>query len=203
MEADCQRDFLIIGITPQKPVEQEWTWITELLRDGVVDIMHIRHPEADADEMKRIIAGVPEDLRYRLTLHDRFELAIPLGIGGIHLNRRNPQPPPDARAITPGLRISKSCHSIEEVEESAGLTYVTLSPIFDSISKEGYRALLPQEKLPSLRKRLEASGVAVVALGGITPDKENLLRQSGFAGMAMLGALPTPRNHCSPESVIK
>lgn len=188
------KEFLFIGITMPSPVEGESGRITRFLRGNLLDIMHIRHPESSANEIERIIREIPPDLHHRLTLHDHFRLAEHLGIGGIHLNGRNPDIPEDLIKKRPDLRISRSCHSIEEVTEARNLDYVTLSPVFDSISKEGYKSIIPKDKLPLLKNRLKEARVPVVALGGVTPEKESLLRLIGFAGMALLGSLWKERN---------
>ena len=68
------------------------------------------------------------------------------------------------------------------------MDYVFLSPIFDSISKRGYRS---QFSLTELQKAA-AEGIIdskVVALGGITKDKLPLLQSLHFGGAAMLGAI--------------
>lgn len=63
----------------------------------------------------------------------------------------------------------------------AGLDYITLSPVFDSISKPGYTSV-EFGPLPS--------GVTVIGLGGVTTDRAVQLKARGFAGAAMLGAIP-------------
>lgn len=103
---------------------------------------------------------------------------------GIHLNRRNPEPP----ACYSG-HISCSCHSLEEVKQyKPGCDYVFLSPIFDSISKQDYKSGYTAEEIRSAVK----NGIIdrrVIALGGI--DENNLLRVKdfGFGGAAIMGTL--------------
>ena len=60
------------------------------------------------------------------------------------------------------------------------MDYVTLSPVFDSVSKPGYRGAFDAAaiELPA--------GVRVLALGGVTPD--NVGRLDRFAGYAVLGS---------------
>ena len=61
-----------------------------------------------------------------------------------------------------------------------------LSPIFDSITKEGYRGAfdyrLLEERLPRIDK-------PVVALGGISADNIYSTFALGFAGAALMGGL--------------
>ena len=88
---------------------------------------------------------------------------------GIHLNSRNPIAPDNYSG-----HISASCHTLEEVQEDKKTCdYVFLSPIFDSISKEGYSSKFTPE---AIREAVKADIIdkKVIALGGI--DEENILR---------------------------
>lgn len=62
--------------------------------------------------------------------------------------------------------------------------YVFLSPIFDSISKQGYKAAFTRAELTEIRAILSQN---VYALGGITFDNLKEVEQLGFCGAAMLG----------------
>lgn len=83
--------------------------------------------------------------------------------------------------------LSRSCHSLEEVEACEGFDYLTLSPVFNSISKPGYLSAFSLEKL-----RAEAASLLlqrkVFALGGVTPALLPSIAEAGFAGAAMVGA---------------
>jgi thiamine-phosphate pyrophosphorylase len=64
------------------------------------------------------------------------------------------------------------------------IDYVTLSPIYNSISKPGYNSsfdLFDAQLLSALKRQ------KVIALGGVTPDKFQQLHDAGFAGAALLG----------------
>jgi thiamine-phosphate pyrophosphorylase len=167
--------FLIVVITSPEPVENEPEKITLLLKSGV-DYVHIRKPGWTEDETRRLIADIPMNLRPRLRLHDHFGLAQELSLGGVHLNARNPEAPSDV------VSVSRSCHSVEEVLCSGDCCYVTLSPIFDSISKHGYRSAFDLDKIKDM-----ITGRHVIALGGVTPEAFPMLREKGFSGAALLG----------------
>ena len=65
-------------------------------------------------------------------------------------------------------------------------TYLSLSPIFDSISKQGYHSAFTAE---DIAKAYEEGIIdhRVMALGGITFDKLQLVKQMGFGGAMILG----------------
>ena len=124
-------------------IPDEASYIRRLFELGL-DVLHLRKPGASADECARLVEEVPELWRGRIVVHDHFRLCRDYGLMGVHLNSRNPVPPADFR---PGT-VSASCHSLAEVaRRKTGLSYVTLSPVFDSISKQGYRAAYSEEDL--------------------------------------------------------
>lgn len=187
--------FIKIAITsPESPddatADREICIIRDLLLQHEVDIVHLRKP--DSPHYLRYIAGRLSalccgDLRGRLTVHDFFDIAQEYGLGGVHLNSNHPVPPCGWLG-----RVSRSLHSVDEltlIEEemtsgSQSYGYVTLSPIYDSISKAGYRSNFDIQLLSPLLKK---SHTPVIALGGVTPDKFQELMDAGFAGAAMLG----------------
>ena len=63
------------------------------------------------------------------------------------------------------------------------------SPIYDSISKEGYLQHAAFSDRGTLADGISASRHPVLALGGVTPDKFSELAEWGFSGAALLGAV--------------
>lgn len=168
--------LFIVAITSPDKIYNESQKISNILEGREADIVHIRKPEWTIEETDCLIRSIPERLHPKLKLHDHFELIERYELAGVHLNRRNPIPHPKAKSV------SISCHSIEQLEEYEHYDYITLSPIFDSISKAGYHSAFDLEEIKS-----HLNGRKVVALGGVTPSKFHLLRQTGFFGAAMLG----------------
>lgn len=170
-----------VVITPADIMAAEAAAICRMLRSGAWRV-HVRHPQASAAGIESIIAEIPAELRSRISLHDHHGLAARMGIGGVHLNGRNPEAPEGWTGI-----VSRSCHSLEELKEHPEADYLFLSPVFDSISKEGYRSGF------SLAELADAElGERVFALGGVRPRHFALLKSLGFGGAAMLGAAWQP-----------
>ncbi|MDE7069477.1 MAG: thiamine phosphate synthase [Alistipes sp.] len=161
----------------------------ELLLAEGIDRIHLRKPDATEKQMRRLIESLPEECYTRLTLHDHLPLAVEYGIGGVHLNGRNP----DAPARFGGL-LSRSCHSLRELAACREEDYLFLSPVFDSISKAGYRSGYTAHEL-SEAARAGVITDRTVALGGIRPEHLPMLADYGFGGAALLGYLwqsPSP-----------
>ena len=164
----------LIAITTPNIWHGEHLAICRLLDSGWTRV-HIRKPSADKNLIEELIRKIPEKYRQSLSLHDHFDLAIKYGIGGVHLNQRNPLPPTDWTGLT-----SRSCHSIEETIQHSHLDYVTLSPIFNSISKPDYLSKFSANELRN------ADLSTVYALGGVTFSRIKELKELGFSGAAML-----------------
>ena len=151
--------------------------VARLLASGAAWRVHLRKLGCDEASMRRLIEGVPAGLRARLSLHDCQHLAAEYGCG-VHLNSRCPGLPVGFVGV-----CSVSCHSLEEVRQHAGADYVFLSPVYDSISKQGYRARFSPAEL---RGHVDDR---VIALGGVTPERLSELSDAGFGGAAMLGCV--------------
>lgn len=175
-------DFGLIAITPEKPVADEAALISMMLNMNVFSRVHLRHPGVSASEIEGILRDIPQVLRSRVSVHYHLKLAVEY-CTGIHFGSDNGHIPDRFDGL-----VSKSCHSLDEVGEAfaCGCDYVTLSPIFDSISKHGYASRFDLSDKQLLRTLLSGS---VVALGGVDYTKISVLKKAGFSGGAMLGAV--------------
>jgi len=173
----------LIAVTSPSFFEGEVSFLNRLAANGF-DLIHLRKPNATAEESASLLEELDETTRRKTVVHQHFTQAIDYNLHGIHLNRRNSQPLPNY-----GGSISRSCHSLDEVMEwKLKCDYVFLSPIFDSISKSGYSAAFS----PEILAKAASEGIIddrVYALGGVTPDHFRQLEEWHFGGAAMLGYL--------------
>ncbi|MBQ4421251.1 MAG: thiamine phosphate synthase [Bacteroidales bacterium] len=176
----------LIGITPEYNVFSEHRRISNLVLSGEVEYFHIRKPRFTEEQMREYLSHFDNPfVKERLSLHDYHHLALELDLGGIHLNSRNPILKEEYK----NKRISVSCHSLEEIKKWKEKTdYCFMSPIFDSISKQGYTSKFSSQVL----QQGFNSGILdnkIVALGGVTYDNIKDLQNIGFSSFAMLGEL--------------
>ncbi|MDE6265092.1 MAG: thiamine phosphate synthase [Paramuribaculum sp.] len=184
-----------IAITGQQPFDNESQRLTKLLDSGWTYI-HLRYPELTLREVRNIIERIPQHYHSQLKLHGHFELINEFNIGGLHLNRRCPVPPANYSGV-----LSRSCHSVDEVAESAATgkyAYVTLSPVFLSLSKQGYTPSIDMDGF-----KLAAEMMPVIALGGIAPHKIPDMAFIPLAGYAVLGYLSNIHDLNELESISK
>ena len=189
---------LIVVTTPTFFVEEDKI-ITALFEEGL-DILHLRKPETPAMYSERLLTLIPEKYHKRIVTHEHFYLKEEFNLMGIHLNARNPKEPHDYSG-----HISCSCHSVEEVKNKKHFyDYVFMSPVYDSISKEGYNSPYTAEEL-HLAAKDKIIDNKVMALGGITPDNILEVKDFGFGGAVVLGdlwgkfVLPPRRRYCPKQ----
>ena len=181
---------MVADIFPESPIlitlprilKNEAETLAALCGAGV-SIIHIRKPEAsepEIEELLKTLQALGADMS-RLTIHYNEPLARKYGLGGVHLRIEEL-----LAGAGEGLRRSCSAHGWTEAERAAtDADYVFLSPLFDSISKPGYRSAIdPAEAAERLRRRKGR----IVALGGIRPANIARVRRIGFDGAAVLGA---------------
>lgn len=172
----------LVAISLPRFAGNEAEAIVRLFEEGL-ELFHLRKPGCEANEMRVLLNKIPEKYYTRIVLHDLFSLAKEKNLKGVHLNSRNRKIPENFTGS-----ISRSCHSLEEIVESDYCNYVFLSPIFNSISKEGYGSCFSADML----RDAEQQGVLserVIALGGIDELTIPQIRDFSFGGVAVLGAL--------------
>jgi thiamine-phosphate pyrophosphorylase len=113
-------------------------------------------------------------------------LAHEVGAAGVHLAADDHWP--DAGSVE-DLLVGRSCHAADDVA-TAGLcraAYVTLSPMFPTVSKPGYGPPVGVDNLIALAR---APGTPpVYALGGVTPGRAAACVAAGASGVAVMGAV--------------
>lgn len=173
----------LIAITTPKVTDDDASIIGRLLDRGI-DIIHLRKPESTIDECRKLLTKLTAEQRSKIVIHDYPELYSEFSLRGIHINRNITSLPIGYNGST-----SRSCHTFEEVlRYKEECDYLFLSPIFDSISKRGYKSRFSDEVL----RRASVEGLIdskVIALGGVTLDKIPYLRSLNFGGVAMMGAI--------------
>jgi thiamine-phosphate pyrophosphorylase len=182
----------LIVITAEDFFDKEPEAVNMLFGSGM-EALHVRKPHASYAETRRFIERIDGVYHSRIVLHDHYGLTGSFALKGIHVNSRNNPGNLDFYSER-GLSISCSCHSFGEVAASCAgrspaiFDYMFLSPVFDSVSKAGYKHGFTPEQLSDARD----GGVInnrVIALGGITAERIPLVCRYGFGGVAVLGSL--------------
>ncbi|MDO7850202.1 thiamine phosphate synthase [Hymenobacter convexus] len=182
----------LIVISSPEAVAHEAALMSEILAAGLPRL-HLRKPAFSPPEMADLVAQIPARYHARLVLHGHPALVSDMKLGGLHLTTSARNALTSRPELAAGQKLSTSFHTLAEIRQHRRkYDYVFLSPVFDSLSKRdyasGFELSTVAEALQRLRQR--AGHVPqVLALGGVEAHRLAAVRQAGFAGAAVLGAV--------------
>jgi thiamine-phosphate pyrophosphorylase len=179
-------------ITNPYDIKFETDTINRLFREGL-DELHIRKPKYDLAAMTAYIKRI--DIKYhdRLVLHSHYALVNTFAIKKIHLNHKWAINYFTLfyldKVILKGKKVIKSrtianCASLYKPIE--GIDEYVLGPVFARATYVLNTQLMQTEEL---EKGLRHSKLPVTALGGVTSDTMDFIKEVGFKGTALQSAV--------------
>lgn len=169
---------------------KEGQWINALFEEGL-PCLHLRKPKSIWEECQTLLKQIDAAYHSRIIVHQHWKLGAEFGLGGIHWTEQSRANSPDFEQAVlaqqaQGWQVGTAIHQPHQLASLPPcLDYVTVSPIFASISKPNYQAQHHWED----RKNHPFS---LVALGGIAPNNLAAVQARGFQEVALLGAIWQP-----------
>lgn len=175
---------MIVLISPEKILKNEVEVLNEMFQNGL-QTFHLRKYKTPRGKVENFLLGINPKFLNRVVLHHHHELVEEYQLKGYHFNEKN------RASYTNRYSSNKSCstsfHTVKDLEkESHHFSYSFLSPVYNSISKKGYKGQA---------FKLESKHKNVIGLGGVEVSKLDDLKRRGFSGAAVLGAVwnnPSP-----------
>ncbi|MCH5326047.1 MAG: thiamine phosphate synthase [Duncaniella sp.] len=175
-----------------------WT-ITEEVQmalEGGCRWIQLRLKDASDEEFRAVAADIIplcKEANAFLVFDDRVELAMEMGVHGVHLGKDD-MPPREARELMGAEAIiGVTANTAEDILALRGLDvdYVGLGPFRYTSTKSRLSPLLGVEGYTAILSRIRAEGIElpVAAIGGITVEDIPLLISAGVNGIAMSGAI--------------
>ena len=147
--------------------------------------VHLRKPKLSEEDYVGLVKQLPESLYSKLILHSAHHLVLEYEFGGLHYSTSNRN---IANSDYLNNKKNTSCHSLREIKSLIDIySSCFLSPIFESISKEGYSGDLNLEEVEEYLK--SDRKIEVIALGGIHTENISSIKDMGFDGAAVLGTI--------------
>jgi thiamine-phosphate diphosphorylase len=139
-------------------------------------------------ELADWLLGWERDSGCWLVVNDRVDVARACGVTAVQLTARS-MSPADARHVAPDLRIGVSVHSAAAAREAerAEANWCVAGPVFPTATHPGN----PGGGAQFIREVAAATGLPVVAIGGVTPEHVGELRQAGAHGVAAIRGIWT------------
>lgn len=171
-------------ITHTSNIPNETKIWEQLLNEGADSIL-LRKPGWLEADYESLLLQTDAACYPKLIIADHAGLCERYGLQGLHLGEAARAKKPDGD-YQKGWLLSSSIHSEDTLRViSNDWGQLLLSPVFDSISKKGYRAAFTENF------RLDKNGFKgnVLALGGINDITAAKARIMQFDGIALLGAI--------------
>lgn len=191
---------MIIVISDTHLFANEAKIVNDLFDHGL-SLFHLRKYDNSKSEIKAFINEIKPEYRSRMALHQFHEMAHEFGINRLHFSEKDRKEITDEELTqfkNDGFILSTSVHSIKEFNVLPScFDYAFLSPVFDSISKDNYKAVtfdLNEKK---------ANEIKLIALGGVKEDNSVRALEMGFDGIALLGSIWKSKNPSDSFNNIK
>jgi thiamine-phosphate pyrophosphorylase len=158
---------------------------------GGATLLQLRHKDGTTRDFLAAAAAVLAIARpagVPLIINDRVDVALAAGGAGVHLGPDDLPPPLARQLLGPDLWIGVSAGTVAEAlrARAEGADYLGTGDIFGTATKPDAGAPVGPERLGEVKR---ATGLPLVAIGGITPANAARAIAAGADGVAVITAV--------------
>lgn len=177
---------MIILIAPENDIENEIEILHQLFLEGL-QYYHLRKPDKNFEAYCAYLNKIDKQYHNRIVVHCFHELINDYNLKGIHFQEQKRReyidnPGQYFKGLNMfGKTISSSFHEPEELENCYfEFDYHLLSPVFSSISKQGYQG-----------RGFDVNHInkTIIGMGGVTSSNLSEFETLGFKGVGVLGGI--------------
>jgi len=177
---------MIILIAPEVTVKNEIKILHQLFEAGLA-YYHFRKPQFSFEQHCKYLNEIDSQYHSRIVTHYYHNLIEKFDLKGVHLQEQvridlNSRLEKYVQSYqSKGISVSSSFHEPEDIENcNTKFNYHLLSPVFSSISKQGY-----------LGRGFDVtnSSKKIIGMGGINASTIKETLASGFKGIGVLGGV--------------
>ncbi len=182
---------MFIIITNETLIPDEAFHLNQLFDEGL-EVLHFRKPGITKNDYKQLLQQIDTSYHPKIMLHQYHDLVEKFNVRGVHLKEqlrihlKGELNNYIKNYKKEGFVTSGSFHSTEDIEKSnASFDYMFLSPVFNSISKKGYKG--KAFNVSHLNKN-------IIGMGGIDENNMQWAHTLGFKGVGILGRIWNSEN---------
>ncbi len=168
----------------------------QMVLEGGCKWIQLRLKDATDEEFRQIaleIIPICRENEAFLVFDDRVELAIEMGVHGVHLGKNDMDPKLARETMGAEAIIGVTANTTEDILSLRGLDvdYVGLGPYRFTTTKHKLSPILGIDGYADIMTNIHDAGVRlpVVAIGGIAIDDIPMLMQTGINGIAVSGSI--------------
>lgn len=177
---------MIVVIAPEKDIPNEIEILHQLFQEGL-EFYHLRKPNKNFEEFCDYLKQIDEKYHNKIVIHHFHKLINDYNLKGIHFQEQKRiehinNPGHYFKGLNMyGKTISSSFHEPQELADCHfDFDYHLLSPVFDSISKQGYKG-----------RGFDVNHInkTTIGMGGVSVDNLPTFDTLGYKGVAVLGTI--------------
>ena len=163
--------------------------VEKALRGGAT-IVQLREKGLDHDALLQEaieIGALCRRYSVPFIINDDVQIALECGADGVHVGQEDMAAAEARRLLGPDRIVGVTCKTVEQAIEAErqGADYRGSGAMFPSLAKPGATGI----SFDTLRASCAAVETPVVAIGGITHENVDKLRDTGIAGVCVVGAI--------------
>ena len=189
-------DYSVYLVTDHrdKTYEEFLNIIEEAIKGGT-SIVQLREKTASTKDFYKLALKVKEiTSKYDvpLLINDRIDIALAIDSDGVHIGQDD-MPADIAREIIGDDKIlGVSASTVEEAKKAQmdGVDYIGSGAVFPTSTKDDADSV----SKPQLKEIVDSIDIPVVAIGGITLENANTLKDTGIAGFSVVSAIMSAKD---------
>lgn len=178
---------MIVVISPEEDIKDEIRILNQLFEAGL-EYYHLRKPFKNKEEHVRYLNEISAAFHNRIVVHYYHELVNDFHLKGIHFQEQKRKDSIECNSGQYfrhlnmfGKTISSSFHETQVLaQDNFEFDYHLLSPVFSSISKEGYEG-----------RGFDVNHIdkIIIGMGGATKENIHAFQKLGYKGVGVLGGI--------------
>ena len=189
-------DYSVYLVTDSRDkTEEEFLVIIEEAIKGGTSIVQLREKTASTKDFYELALKVKEiTSRYDvpLLINDRIDIALAIDSEGVHIGQDD-MPADIARAIIGDEKIlGVSASTVDEAVKAQkdGADYIGSGAVFPTSTKDDADSVSKDE----LKEIVNSIDIPIVAIGGITLENAQELKDTGISGFSVVSAIMSAKN---------
>ena len=161
-----------------------------------IDLVQVRERDLEgralAALVSRCVAAVDRSAT-KVLVNDRVDIAAATGAHGVHLRADSVSVTAARQLLGKHAMVGRSIHAVDEAASAAahGADYLIFGALYQTMSKDAGHPTATLDDLRSAHRA--ASGVPILAIGGITVPRASEVARAGAAGIAGIGIFVPPQ----------
>ena len=183
-------DLSLYLVTDNSENEERFLKTIEEAILGGVTVVQIREKTADTLDFYNLALKVKEiTTKYNvpLIINDRVDVALAIDADGVHVGQSDMPCEITRKLIGENKILGVSAATVDEAvkAEKDGADYIGTGAVFPTSTKADAESVTKEE----LVNIVKSINIPVVAIGGITQNNANELKDTGIAGLSVVSAI--------------